>query len=491
MSDFNFINRDGFHPSPIFSTKNGANWCSLNGTPDEIDPATSVSILSPPTPWIATTSLETMGIARDPNFLQYAAIYSPTEHYLGWMPMKALEDVEDPAAIAFDATPVDLYDHYTDVQRAGGSDDSGSPRFVGYYFKEEWVNNIAYLSGRLRHIVVTLALSTDWYGPNAWTLEVGDLPGEMDYQLLRMFQTNRAEASRTSGEARRCLLALMAFIAWFTSILPSWRDELQQDDKELVESLRLEERRKRGYAFKLSRDYHEWNVQHLLEHDIGCHYIWTDDEKCSGRFVRYSPEFWGEYMALRRETNTSGPLDLSALPSYAKWQSDLNRFDVFFQDKMMGRPGEVITAFNSACDYRIVDFLYYGARVLENWHVLRAYAERMKAKIVRAKIPNANDVCTFYRQDPIAQDEPADARPRLEERPFKLTDFANEEVGAKVSEEEAYFESTVIIRERVKNRYAPRSNRVYNTFNGGPKKPGSRHTFSRLSSSRVAFATSR
>ncbi|KAJ6480681.1 hypothetical protein C8R47DRAFT_1284561 [Mycena vitilis] len=481
MTDFNFTTSDGLNIIPTFTTKNGAQWCSLLASAAKIDPGASVSILQPPSPWIAATSLETMGILRDPHFLEFAAVYSSTEHYLGWMPTRALIDGEDPVALAFDANPVPLYDHYTDVQRAGGSDDSGSPTFIGYYFDEKWVEQVTYLSGKLRNIVVTLAMSTDYYGPNVWTHEAGDLPGEMDHQLLRMFQSTKEEASQTSAEARRSLLALTAFISWFISVCPSWKNALQQDDWELVESLRLNDRPKRGLMLKLSRDYHETTMTHWFMHDVGCHYIWTEDERASGRFVRYSPEFWSEYTALRMETGELGPLDLSLLPSYTEWEEDIKRYDIYFQDQVVGRPGEIITEYNPNCDYRVVDFLHFGARPLENWNVIRAYAERMKAKIVRSKIPNANDVCTFYRQNPITKDEPAEEREQPTKHFAELTDFATRESGVEMTEEEAFFESTAIIRERVKNRYAPRIDRVYNNYNGGVDKPSAGRTFSQLS----------
>ncbi|KAJ7656166.1 hypothetical protein DFH06DRAFT_1411970 [Mycena polygramma] len=479
MSDFNFTTREGIHIVPTWSTKNGAQWCSLNASASKIDPAASLSILTILPPRTATTSLDTMGILRDPNFLEYAAIYSPTEHYLGWMPTKALTDAtEDPIALAFDANPIPLYEHYTDVQRAGGSDDSGSPIFIGYYLDEKWVERVTYLSGKLRTIVVDLAMSTDYYGPSAWVNGVGDLPEEMDYQLLRMFQTTTEEADRMSTEGRRSLLAFVAFISWFVSVCPTWRDALDSDDYNLVESLRLGDRLKRGILLKLSRDYHETTVTHWLENDVGCHYIWTEEESSSGRFVRYSPEFWAEYMALRMEAIDAAPLDLRLLPSFQKWEENIDRYDIFFQDKKMGRPGEIITDYNPTMDYRVVDHLHYGARPLENWHVIRAYSEKMKAKIVRSKIPNASDVCTFYRQNPIPQN---DHNGQRGEHRSPLTDFAPREKGVKISEEEAYFESDAIIRERVKNRYAPRPDRYFNNFNGGPDKPGAGRSFSQLS----------
>ncbi|KAJ7604408.1 hypothetical protein DFH06DRAFT_1349436 [Mycena polygramma] len=435
MSDFNFMTSDGINIVPA---------C-------KIDPGASVSILVPPSPWIATTGLQPHG-----------ALPGVDAH-------NRLADVEDPVALVFEEEPISLYEHYTDVQRAGGSDDSGSPLFVGYFLDENWVDQVTYLSGKLRTIVVALAMSTDWYGPNAWTKELGDLPGEMDYQLLRMVQTTTKEADRTSTEARRSLLAFMAFISWFMSVCPAWRDALENDDRKLVESLCLWERHKRGFMLKLSRDYHETTWSHWLEHDVPCHYVWTEEENASGRFVRYSPEFWGEYTALRMESAEAGPLDLSLLPSFQKWEQNVGRYDIYFQDRLMGRPGEIITDYNPTYDYRVVDHLHYGARPLENWHVLRAYSEKMKAKIIRSKIPNGSDVCTFYRQNPIPMDNPGE---RPTEHHSQLSDFAPMERGVATSEEEAYFESAAIICERIKNRYAPRVDRYYNNFNGGLEKPG-------------------
>ncbi|KAJ6493582.1 hypothetical protein C8R47DRAFT_975243 [Mycena vitilis] len=274
-----------------------------------------------------------------------------------------------------------------------------------------------------------------------------------------MIQVSEEEAQSTAKEGRRTILTQLAFLSWFLSVLPSGLDGLDSDDKKLVASFRLSERAKRGTLFKLARDYHEVNFPHFLQHGVGCHYIWADEEKASGRFVRYSPEFWEEYQSLRTVTGGSGPLDLTALPSYERWKDDIGRYDVFFQDRLAGRPGEIITNFLPGYDYRIIDFLYFGARVLENWNVLRAYSELFRAK------------------NPIEQEQPAETsmRARKEERQSKLSDFATREIG-RGSEEEAFFESPAIVREQVKNRYAPRVDRYFNTFNGRGVRPGDRIT---------------
>jgi hypothetical protein len=113
--------------------------------------------------------------------------------------------------------------------------------------------------------------------------------------------------------------------------------------------------------------------------------------------------------------------------------------------------------------YGIVDRHLYSARPLINRGTIRVYAERFKALIREGE---RDTVCTFFRNNPIHPDEPSYRRPPLRHQ-FLLTDFARDEVGDSVPDHTLYYESNTIVREQVKNLYAPWLNRPFNSFNGG------------------------
>ncbi|KAJ7094087.1 hypothetical protein C8R44DRAFT_890455 [Mycena epipterygia] len=267
-------------------------------------------------------------------------------------------------------------------------------------------------------------MKSPFNGPNAWNTQTGDLPDVVDEDVLSRIQYQMKDAQKLAANARRTILSQLGFLSWFQTIKPGWREDLEVEDLTFIKKLRLDERPKRGFLFDLSRDYHEINFRHLIAYDVPAHYAWTAKEEGNGRFVRYSPKFLEEYMELKAESD-GGPIDLKLLPSFPEWEVDIGRYDVFFQDRQMGRVGERLTRFHPEDDYGIVDFAYYGFRPIENWYARRAYTERFKGM----RRPGATHfVCTLFRQNPYASDEPVSMRRRETERPFPLTDFATAEI---------------------------------------------------------------
>jgi hypothetical protein len=115
-----------------------------------------------------------------------------------------------------------------------------------------------------------------------------------------------------------------------------------------------------------------------------------------------------------------GPVDLKRLPQYSRWESDLERYDIWFQDRYIGLVGGVVREFKPEWEYAIVDFSHYGARTVDGWLARRAYAERFKA-MVRRGINGS--ICTFFRQNPFGIDEPPSARMIVENHYHPLHHF--------------------------------------------------------------------
>ncbi|KAJ7470481.1 hypothetical protein FB451DRAFT_1474505 [Mycena latifolia] len=135
----------------------------------------------------------------------------------------------------------------------------------------------------------------------------------------------------------------------------------------------------------------------------------------------------------------------------------------FSLDRRTGRLGRVLGDFRPEDDYGIVDLLGYGICPVDNWHERWVCAERFRG--LRRKGITGR-MCTFHRQSPINMDKPISSRVHSPERRFPLTDFASEEIGVISLEELLYFKSTYLVWEQTKNRYAPRPDRRFSTYDG-------------------------
>ncbi|KAJ7470048.1 hypothetical protein B0H11DRAFT_2434506 [Mycena galericulata] len=435
--DFDFRYPDGSRPVSLWSIRDHIEWCSVGDLPGRIPPKIDNTI----------------------NVEEHAFIYEPANHWWGWAPTNSLPSLspasEDVAGFAFLQSEVELEEEYVDIPTSGGSDDEDySHNLVGYFIPDWWRRNTVSLSRRLHDIAMTLAVRSEFYGPNAWTTKLGDMPKQVDGDLLDKIQYYNKEAQALATQARYIILGQLAFLSWFMAVQSNWESILDHDDGRFLKSLRLPERKKRGYIVYLSRDYHEVNLGFWTRNGVPFHYPWTDREKASA-----------ERGGLISKYPTSD-IDLSVLPSYAEWKESLERYDVFFQDLLSGRMGEVIKEFKPDWEYRIVDFLHYGARPIDNPYQRRAYAERFKGTIRRVAF--GKTICTFFRQNPLRTDEPPSARGNGGiDHHHPLSHFGVVTTRTKDVGMRAFYEDTEQVREQVKNRYAPRGkDRTFNTFNG-------------------------
>jgi hypothetical protein len=169
-------------------------------------------------------------------------------------------------------------------------------------------------------------------------------------------------------------------------------------------------------------------------------------------------------VARLREAAKGDLISIEDLPSYLQWKSDLEGSDWISQNRRAEKVGTVEHRFKPNMKYGVVNRHLYGARPLVNWSTIRVYAERFKALIREGE---RDTVCTFFHNNPIHPDEPAYGRKPLQHR-FTLEDFAFEEIGKSVPEQTRYYKSNTVVREQVKNLYAPREDRPFNSFNSGP-----------------------
>ncbi|KAJ7315395.1 hypothetical protein DFH08DRAFT_1040110 [Mycena albidolilacea] len=453
--------------TPIWSMKDSVQFCSVLTSPAAIAPR--ILQYSDPVPQLLDTSTP-KAVLHDLDFTVHAVWYSSKQHWLGWIPKGEppstpyeTEAPLDLLEICFRRGYVPTVDEFYD---AYDSDHQISPveRVAGCRLDSGWVQEAIYLGDRLHAISSTLAETSEFYCRGPPANRVGDVPDPIDTRAIEIVFSNDAEAQEAASKVKRGLLSLLGFLSWMLSVVQLKETKLSAVDQRYLQQLRLDERAKVGAVFNLTRDQHEMNFPHWANNGVGFHYAWTEAEAKNQRFLRFSPEYYEEVSRLREASKGRDDYELENLPSYPRWKDALEGSDWIGQNLRAGKMGVVESRFAPTMKYGIVDRHLYGARPLVNWATIRVYAERFKALIREGE---RETVCTFFRNNPVHQDEPAYGRPPLRHR-FALSDFALQEVGETVPDQSRYYESNTIVREQVKNLYAPRADHPFNSFNGGP-----------------------
>ncbi|KAF8139340.1 hypothetical protein K438DRAFT_1996076 [Mycena galopus ATCC 62051] len=306
------------------------------------------------------------------------------------MPLRALTSRDvDPAEIAFTDVPAPVYQHYSDVQRNGGSNDGVSPVFLGYKLEESWQDRLLYLSRIVNDVTINLVVKTEFYGSTGSIPRFGDMPEQLRDDSVSGLRFSEEEAREMADDSRRVVLSQLGFLSWLLSVLPNWESLVEDSDGNFVHSLQLEERGRRGIVFDLRRDRHEFNVRHLLDNEVPFHYCWTEAESQDACYFRWSPDYTTAHDVVAYGF-PNGPIDMTHIPSYDDWRENLQRFDVFLQDIRFGQVGRTLNRFMPQWSYYIVDFHHYGARIITDAYTRRAYSERFRGMIKESS-------CTFYR----------------------------------------------------------------------------------------------
>ncbi|KAJ7084572.1 hypothetical protein B0H15DRAFT_951451 [Mycena belliarum] len=459
---------------PLWSKHQDTWWCSMNASSSNIPERALV--VFPEAPELLMPQVSKL-LIQDLEFPKKAVLYHPGEHYLGWTPTGRPADsplggvYDDPLGFLFDHEDVDVSEASAWIYGEDSDDPAAESRvFAGYLVDKEWADKAMRWADRLQALSVQLADGSSWYQRSFWTGRRGDLPPKYDGGLLYAPHLARDDALAEAEGAKRSILGTLAYLTWYLSVA-ELGSKLSREDDTFLRSLRLLERPKAGVIYNLQRDYHEANFIHLAWNEVPIHYSWTDEEEADGRFRRLSPSYWSEYRSLLEVAESADEVRLEDLPSFARWKGDLQRYDWFFQDLHAGKRGHALPArcFKPDWEYRVIDFRLWGARTVTHWETIRAYAEKFKGTV--AATPYGT-VCTFFRQNPRGPQEPAMLRERPAHHANALTDFAEKEVGLSEGEEEEFFESTVRVREMAKNKWAPRSGRTFNSFDGRLDGPG-------------------
>ncbi|KAF8124404.1 hypothetical protein K438DRAFT_2034276 [Mycena galopus ATCC 62051] len=399
-------------------------------------------------------------------------------HWLGWAPNTPLNlprengsSWRNPAEFAFRNEEVELLESWIDPIELGSSESEfGDARgaLVRYHLPDYWCNIASHLSEHLRNVSEIMAASTEWYGRNSQYPSLAILPVTVNNGTLRSLQSSVEEAERRVRGTRLIVRSQLRWLSWFIAVNHVWDQSLDYKDADFVNLLRLPLRKKRGYLFNLSRDYHEANFRFLLANEVPFHYAWTKAEEETGRFLRCNPQYLSEY----EELASRGPVDATGLPLYRLWEEDLKRYNIFFQDARSGRMGFVVTGFQPHWDCKMIDYVYYGAQPIDSRSERRACAERFRGRLITAKFEDGSSqtTCTFFRQNPIQRNSSIKELCMPVQHQYRLSDFGSE-IGAIEKDEHAYFyEDPSIVREQWRTRCAPRPDRSFNTFSGREAK---------------------
>ncbi|KAF8122641.1 hypothetical protein K438DRAFT_2169167 [Mycena galopus ATCC 62051] len=451
----------------IWSVQDSFSYLSLLAPPSDIPVNASKylnkspSLLSSGTPQL---------VLRDLDFTRGPVWYFPAEHWLGWTPKEGLPAASaDPINFLFSSTPVQFT---YDLMEMYGVDDEAIdpsepvPVKSGFRISTVLVDRVSATAKQLHGVAVSLASASSWYcHPNTTIIE-GDMPGPPGCNTLSETCLDEEEMNLAWEQFKRSCLSVVGFISWILPLI-SAEEILESEDHVFVMTLQLSARAKTGVIYNLSRDYHEANFIHLLHHEVPIHAVVTEGMKKDWRFLRVHPDVWAEYETARSEITTR-KIRLDDLPGYYEWADDWSRSDWFFQNCRAGKIGEYNTHFLPGADLGVIDFHLYGRRLLISAGVKRAYTERFLCSTHHHLTAEATtlDSYTLYRQNPIRLDEPSFRRVQPSEHVNSLDTFGMVLDGEEDIERQAFFENTYKVREQVKNKYAPRPNRSFNSWDG-------------------------
>jgi hypothetical protein len=233
---------------PIWTMRGDTLFCtlsgpSLNGTPASI-PLDALDFADP-LPSLLSKSATPI-VAKALDFTKKPVWYNPKEHWLGWVPVSKASSLfekidDDLIGFLLDDDPVNTVDQYSDVYGYSSEDEHDEPRemYAGCYLDETWTNTASEMAKRLHSIATTLATHTEFYsrGPAG---EMGPIPVALDEGALFQLQLSEEGAQDAVTDAKRTILSLLGFIAWFQSVKALITTKLSWEDQEFVKSLRLE-----------------------------------------------------------------------------------------------------------------------------------------------------------------------------------------------------------------------------------------------------------
>lgn len=127
------------------------------------------------------------------------------------------------------------------------------------------------------------------------------LPESYDYGQLDVVSRDHWEVEKVGATAKRNALRILGFLNWWTTSVVGWEAHVSGWARNLISSLKLGDRRKRGYLVNLVQDWPFMNIPLWLEHQVPFFYVWGEAEDQDDRFLRLNPRVIRSYLAFCNE----------------------------------------------------------------------------------------------------------------------------------------------------------------------------------------------
>ena len=150
-------------------------------------------------------------------------------------------------------------------------------------------------------------------------------------QRLQKIHLTAKHVQIDAARAKRSILQALAFMSWWTLVIPDWELDLFEGMAERISSFVTTIKGRRGVICNLEKDWSVINVPLYVQNKIPFFYLWDFEARSDSRFSRLNPALNMTYWSIRRGTPLQIPADLE--------EEDLNKIarqafklDDFFQD---------------------------------------------------------------------------------------------------------------------------------------------------------------
>ena len=189
------------------------------------------------------------------------------------------------------------------------------------HFRETCTNDLIQAQGCVRGLVE---------GNSHFTIKA-QIPKLYPHQRLQKIHLTAKHVQIDAARAKRSVLQALAFMSWWTLIIPEWESDLLEGMVERVNSFITTIKGRRGVICNLERDWSVINVPLYVQNKIPFFYLWDFEARSDSRFSRLNPALNMTYWSVRKGTPLCLPTDLE--------EEDLNKIarqafklDDFFQE---------------------------------------------------------------------------------------------------------------------------------------------------------------
>ena len=178
-------------------------------------------------------------------------------------------------------------------------------------------------------------------------------------RLAKVYATKKL-VQINAAKAKRAILQALAFMTWWTTIMPNWESELNDTAVEIISGLLATTKGKRGVICDLERDWPIINIPLYIQHNVPFFYLWDFDVRADQRFSRLNPALNLTYWAVRQGTALDLHSDLKG-EDLNKVAHEAIKLDHYFQEVFTYRSA-VDPPILSSYPAFIIDFMGWKRR---------------------------------------------------------------------------------------------------------------------------------